>query len=146
MNNPIWNLLATTNRWFVLIGIVVSTIVWMLWYGPLVFGKLYGKLLGITMETVTKEEEKAGMMRSMPRELLSRFLYFIGLGYALEIGGWTSLPMCLLFAFVVWLVFVFPTNMSQTARSTYSMKMLWLVAGNTLLSTLIATTIRYFVF
>jgi hypothetical protein len=146
MNNPIWNLLVTTNRWFVLIGIVVSTVVWMLWYGPALFGNLYGKFLGMNMDTVTPEEGKAGMMRSMPRELLSRLLYFIGLGYALEIGWWTSLGMCLLFAFVVWLVFVLPANMSQTARSTYSMKMLWLVAGNTLVSTLITTTIRFYVF
>ena len=78
----------------------------MLWYGPVLFGNLYGKFLGIKMDTVTPEEEKAGMMRSMPRELLSRLLYFIGLGYALEISGWTSLGMCLVFAFVVWLVFV----------------------------------------
>ena len=146
MNNPVWNLLVTTNRWFVLIGIVVSTVVWMLWYGPTLFGPLYWKLLGVNMDSVTPEERNAGMMRSMPRELMSRVLYFIGLWYALEMSGWTSLSLCLLFAFVVWLVFVFPANMSQTAWSNYSLKMLWLIAGNTLLSTLIATTIWFFVF
>lgn len=146
MNNPIVNLLVTTNRWFVLIGVVVSTLVWMLRYGPVLFGPLYWKLLGVNMDTITDEERKASMMRSMPRELVSRALYFIGLWYALEMSGWTSLSMCLLFAFVVWLVFIFPANMSQTARSTYSMKMLWLIAGNTLVSTLIATTIWFFVF
>lgn len=146
MNNPVVNLLTMTNWWFVLLWVGLSAVIGMLWYSPALFGNLYGKWMGIKMEGLTDAEKKAGMMRSMPREILSRVLYFIGLWYALEMSGWTDLVMCLIFSFVVWLVFIFPANMSQTAWSTCNIKMLWLIAGNTLLSTLIATVLRFYLF
>ncbi len=146
MNNPLFNILVTTNRWFVLIAVVCSSLIGMLWYSPALFGNQYGKWMWIKMDGITDAEKKAGMMRSMPREIVSRVLYFIGLWYALQISGWTDITMGLVFAFVVWLVFVFPANMSQTARSNCDSKVLWLIAWNTLVSTLVATAIRFLVF
>jgi hypothetical protein len=144
MNNPIFNILMATNRWFVVVGVIISTLLGMIWYGPALFGNLYGKWMNIKMEGVSDEEKKASMMRSMPWELLSRVLYFIGLGYALQMSGWTSIGMALIFSFVVWLVFIFPANMSQTTWSNCDMRALWLIAGNTLLATLLATTVWFY--
>ncbi len=146
MNNPIINLLATTNWWFVVVGVVVSSIVGMIRYSPTLFGHQYGKRMGIKMEWLTDAEKKAGMMRSMPREILSRILYFIGLGQALQMWGRTDMTSGLLFAMVVWAVFILPANMSQTAWSTCNMQMLRLIAWNTLLSTLLTTALWYILF
>lgn len=55
------------NYWLILIGVVVSIIIGSIWFGPLMFGKLWMKINGV--EHKSKEELKA-----MQKEMGSAYL------------------------------------------------------------------------
>lgn len=145
MNNPIVNLLATTNWWFVVVAVICSLIIWMVRYNQKVFGRWYGQWMGMPTQ-VSEEERKLWMARGMKREILSRVLYFIGLSQALMIGGWTDMTNGLIFAVVVRAIFVLPTQMSQVAWSPVNTKVLWFLSGKILVETLVVTMMRFLFF
>lgn len=73
-------MLANVNWGFVIVMTIVSMLLGMIWYGPL-FGRLYGKYLGMTPEKMNdpeymKEQEK-GILPLMIGELVTRFVFFI---------------------------------------------------------------------
>jgi Protein of unknown function (DUF1761) len=148
MNNPIYNLLATTNWWFVITSTIIAMIIGAIWFSPKVFGTLYGKRMNIDMDCskTPKEEQMKEMMRSMAGELVSRFLYYLWLGQALAISWWTDLTSWLIFTVVVWLIFIFSTQLSQISWSMVDRRVLWLITGSSLLSSLIATVLWFAVF
>jgi hypothetical protein len=62
------------------------------------------------------------------------------------VGGWTDMWNGLIFALVVWAIFVLPTQMSQVAWSNANMKVLWLLSGKILIETLLVTVLWFFFF
>lgn len=55
------------NYWLVLLGVVISVVIGSLWFGPLMFGKLWMKINGV--EHKSKEEIKA-----MQKEMGSAYI------------------------------------------------------------------------
>ena len=147
--NPIFSLLNTTNRWFVLVCVVMATVLGMLWYGDFLFGNKFATWMKFPedmMKNKNSPEAKKAMMGSLIREIISRALYFMGLGQALMIGGWEQLSHGIVFGIIVWLIFVFSTQLSQTTWSNVDQRVLWITAGNMLTQTLLAVLIWYMVF
>lgn len=125
-------LFATTHRGFVILMTVISLILGMLWYGPLLFGKYYGKRMGIS-----KTNMKPDMTIPMTGEIISKLLYFIGLGMVLANGGGMGS------AIIIWFCFVFATLLSQVVWTSDDVdkRVLALTAGKVLVDTIIAVFI-----
>lgn len=144
MNNPVYNLIVTTDRWFVLVAVVVSLVIGMFRYGPKLFWNHYMKRMRFPTDMAMGDEQKKSMMmHNLIYETISRILYFMWLAQALAVGGWTDMMSGLVFAVVVWLLFVFSTQLSQITRSMVDKKVIWILSGKVLFETLIATVIWF---
>lgn len=140
---PLTSLLASTDWLFVLVSVVMSMIVGWIWYHEKVFGNLYGRWMKMPKMV---GETPEGIAMAFAGEILSRILYFIGLGQAFLITGWTSISDGLVLALVVWAIFVFPTQLSQISWTLADKKVLLLITGSALLQTLIAAVLWFGVF
>lgn len=145
MNNPVVNLLMTTDRLFVLVAVVVSSVVGMLWYSPKLFWTYFMKWMHfpVEMTQLTETQKKQLMGRNMIFETLSRVLYFMWIGQALAIAWWDDMLSGLVFGVVVWLLFVFSTQLSQVTRAMVDKRVVLVVSGKILFETLLATVIWF---
>lgn len=128
MFTALTTLFTTTNWGFVIAMTVISTVLGALWYGKYIFGGVYMKRIGF--ENMKKKMEP-NMTVPLTLEIISRILFFVGLGMAIATGGMGM-------ALVVWLCFVFATSLSQTAWAGVDNRVVLLIAGKVLLDTIIA--------
>lgn len=70
--NPLTAVLASTNRWFVIVGTIVSFVLGAIRYNKHLFGTQYGKWLGMQ-----PTDSKSNMGRLFVLEIVSRVLFFI---------------------------------------------------------------------
>lgn len=138
--NPLLSLLSSTHWMFVAACVVISLVFGSIWFHPKVLGTAYARWMKLPMPAGKMPE---GMGMTFVFEIISRILYFIGLAQALAISGWENMGSGLVFAFIVWLLFVFSTQMSLLAWTNADKKALLLTSGNVLIQTLIATVLWY---
>lgn len=136
-------LLSSTNWAFVAVCVVMSLVFGSIWFHPKVLGTKYARWMKLPTPAGKMPE---GMWTTFVFEIISRILYFTGLAQALYISGWENLGSGLAFAFIVWLIFVFSTQMSLIAWTNADKKVLILTSTNVLIQTLIATVLWYTLF
>lgn len=110
---------------------IISQIVGMIWYGPL-FSSLYMKEFGKTL--ADREQWMKDMPKSMLLEVLSRLVYFVGLGILLNYTAQLTVSTvgCLYFLAVV------STERSAVIWSDHSWRLWAMRAGKVLIDTVIA--------
>lgn len=89
----------------VLVAAVAAMILGFLWYSPVLFGKQWMKLMGITQDSKKKE----GMVKTMGISFLTEIIMAIVLGSLLMTSMVDSLTNALVFAFMIWLGFIATT-------------------------------------
>ena len=85
------------------------------------------------------------MASSFAWEIVTRFFYFLGLGELLRgVGGdiWLGLPVIV----VAWFLFTLTAQISQIVWSQADKRVIFLSAGNTLVQTILAAVVWYYVF
>ena len=140
---PILSLLSSTDWFFVATCDFMSLVFGSIWFHPKVLGTAYARWMKLPTPAGKMPE---GMATTIVFEIMSRILYFTGIAQALYISGWENMTNGLVFAFIVWFIFVFSTQMSLIAWTNADKKSLILTAGNVLIQTLIATVLWYTLF
>jgi len=148
--DPLLSLLSSTNWIFVLVATVVSMIIGMLWYGKYMFGPTYAKWIKLPpmpMKGSPEEKDRNQPMGVvMLLEFIGRVLYFAGLGRAFTFVLPDTMVSIACFAIILWLVFVFSTQISAVIRSSADRRVLWISGSKMLLDTIIAAVLRYAAF
>lgn len=130
------NVLSSTRWSFVWIMTIISLILWMLWYGKIMFWPWYMKWMHLGKTT-----GNSSMLRSLIYEFISRILYFIGLWWIFITRGRLDLQSVLSLSMLVWLVYIFATQLSLISRSSSNKKVLWIITVNTLIQNVIAAIV-----
>lgn len=137
--SPLWMIAMIQNviwstRWsFVLIATIVSMVIGVVWYGKILFGPLYMRYMHIT------KDKNPGMIWPMIYEFIARVLFFIWFRWILVTWGKVDFMGALPVAILVWLVFVFSTQLSLVARGSWNKKVIWIVAWKMLVDVIWAT-------
>lgn len=93
------------NVWEVLVAAVVGYVVGALWYSPVLFGKLWMRLSGVTMGDMEKAKQK-GMAKSYVIMFIGILIMSYVLAQVLEVFGAASAWMGIQIAFWLWLGFI----------------------------------------
>ena len=129
LQNVLWS-----TRWsFVLIATIVSLVLGMVWYGKMLFGPAYMKYMHFW------KDKNPGMLRPMIYEVISRVLFFIWLRWILVTWGKVDFVWALPVAVLVWLFYVFSTQLSLIVWSSSNKKVIWIVAWKMLVDVIWAT-------
>lgn len=134
LQNVLWS-----TRWsYVGIMTLISLILGFIWYSKILFGPSYMKWMRLWKE----KEKDPSMLRPLVYEVISRIVYFMWLWWILvTLNRWLDFDWVFPIAIVMWLLFVLSTQLSQTVWSPVNKKVLRIIAGNSLLQTIIATRI-----
>lgn len=65
------------NFWPLLIGAISNMIIGALWYSPILFGKVWMKLAGITEADIEKENSSKSMLLGLIPSILSVFFLYL---------------------------------------------------------------------
>jgi hypothetical protein len=134
----------TVNIWGVIVSALAIMILGMVWYSPLLFGKKWMQLVGMTSE-MTAEAKKAARTSYLISTIVSLLMSYV-LGLFIKNMFTVTLGQSILVAFFAWLGFA-ATSMSneylyavkQKPWSLYAIN-----AGYQLGSLLIASIILFF--
>jgi len=93
----------------ILVASVVSFLVGMVWYSPLLFGKVWIKLIGISKEDMEKSMKK-GMATSMLLGFVTLLVMSYVLRYFIEVLRYSTAIDGVILGFMIWIGF-FATSM-----------------------------------
>ncbi len=133
--------MITVNIWAVVVVAVVQMVLGFIWYGPL-FGKNWGRIIGMDMVAMTPEKKKEMQNKMGPTYLLA-FVLSLLTAYILAhfIRAWTDYSG-MMTAFVIWLGFVMPIVAGASIWSGKPRKVAWemflLTAGYQLIAFMLA--------
>jgi hypothetical protein len=94
--------LNNVNVWAVLVAGIVNMVIGAFWYSPLLFGKMWMKLSGLTDTELQKAKEK-GMGKSYLIAFIGSLVMAFVLAHLLQLTNATSLSAGLTMAFWLWL-------------------------------------------
>lgn len=107
---------VTVNYWGLLLAAIASMIVGFLWYSPLLFGKVWMRLKGFSLDSLQSEQQRMGLYYGLS------FLLTLVMGFVLShiitfsnnFYGYPMIQTGLITAFWVWLGFVMPVQATAT--------------------------------
>src|SRR3989344_4502289 len=96
----------------ILLAGVVSMAVGFLWYGPMLFGKQWIKLMGYTDESMKKAQKEMGKTYTMSFVLTLIMAYVLShvMGLSQSFYGNSGISTGLMTAFWMWIGFVMPVQ------------------------------------
>lgn len=103
----------------VLLAAIASFVIGFLWYSPLLFGKMWMKLRGITQANMKKGQKDMGMLYglSLVVSLFTAYMLAHVMALSLNYYGYPKLNTGLNSAFFMWLGFVMPVMVTATIFS-----------------------------
>jgi hypothetical protein len=118
----------TINMWAVLVCAVAAQVVGMIWYGQKIFGKAWGRVMGMDMTTMTPEKRKE-MQKSMGGLYFLQFVLSIVTALVLALvlnqffafGAWAGVKIALL----MWLGFIIPLEAGMAMWGGKPKKLAW---------------------
>ncbi len=122
----------------VLVAGFVSMAVGFLWYSPMLFGKPWMKLMGITKESMKEAQKEMGKMYALSfvATLVTAYVLFHVMTFSENFYDYTSLQTGLTTAFWVWLGFVAPVQMTDVLFGGKKWNLFFINAGYQLASLL----------
>ena len=99
------------NIWAVLVAGVAYMVLGFLWYSPLLFGKQWMKMMGITQKH--QEENKQNMTKTMGLSFLGSLVMAYVLAHVLSYTGAITVAQGMQGGFWVWLGFVATTGLND---------------------------------
>ena len=149
--NAFFSIFSLSDILFLCVCVIMSLVVWSLWFHAKVFWNLYARWMGLPVPKPGQMPK--GMAQTFLAEIVSRIMYFGFLTFvfigtrevAFDSGESVSLFVILMFVLAIYIGIIFPTQLSQIAWTKAQKKAVFLIWGNTLLQSLIAGGI-WFVF
>lgn len=92
------------NLWSVLVAAVAAFVIGAMWYSPILFGKRWMELKGISEKDVT-ESSKQGMWRRYVAQFISTAVMFVVLGFFIANASVASAGEGALLALIAWVGF-----------------------------------------
>ena len=122
----------------VLVAGFVSMAVGFLWYSPMLFGKPWMKLMGITKESMKEAQKEMGKMYALSfvATLVTAYVLFHVMTFSENFYDYTSLQTGFTTAFWVWLGFVAPVQMTDVLFGGKKWNLFFINAGYQLASLL----------
>ncbi len=114
---------------------VVSMIVGFLWYSPLVFGKQWMKLMGLTDAKL--EAAKKGMSKMYALSFLAALVTGYILGMVVKMAYSTTVVGGMKVGFGVWLGFIAPVQMTEVLFGGKSWDLYYINTGYQLISVIL---------
>jgi hypothetical protein len=99
-------------NWVAIVGLtLMGFILGPIWYGPLLFGKIWMRIHGHDKKTPAEQKKgMEGMWKLMVSEVVSTFLMMVGLACIIRaIPQYSGIQN----AFMIWLAFVLPMSVSN---------------------------------
>jgi hypothetical protein len=127
---------GTVNYLAVLVAGVVGFMPGALWYSPVMFGKQWQAMTGISDEAA-KAMGKAPFLISAIGGLLLAY----GIARVMNLAGLSGLQGGVMIAALVWLLFLAPLMLSQTLYQGRPVKLWWIDVGYRFISTMIVGVI-----
>lgn len=93
------------NFWAVLVAAVVAFAIGAIWYSPMLFGKEWMTLTGMTAKDVAAAKAKGGMWKSYLAQLIGTLVSFIVLGFIVAAASGVTASDGAFMGFLVWLGF-----------------------------------------
>src|SRR4051812_29019585 len=90
--------------WSIIVATIVAYVIGALWYSPVLFGKEWMRLRGISEKDIT-EESKRGVWKLYIVQLIVTLILFCVLGFIITATGSLSASNGLFLAFLAWLGF-----------------------------------------
>ncbi len=97
--------LADINYWAVLVAAIVSMVIGGLWYSPVLFGKLWMQLSGITQKQIA-EAKKKSMTKAYVLQFIASLIMACTLAHVFSLLNVTTLSYALETMFFLWLGFI----------------------------------------
>ncbi len=98
--------------WSVIVASVVAFVIGALWYSPLLFGKEWMALMGITDKDVA-EAKKESMVWSYVIQLIATVITFIVIGFAIAAIGASTARDGAFVGLIAWIGFSVPAAAGQ---------------------------------
>jgi len=92
------------NIWSIIVASVVAYVIGALWYSPVLFGKEWMRLKGISEKDIT-EESKRGVWKLYLVQLITTVVLFCVLGFIVTATGSITAGDGIFLAFIAWLGF-----------------------------------------
>lgn len=96
----------------IIVASIVSFVIGMLWYSPLLFGNLWMKSAGLSKEKIGKAKKK-GMGKTILIAFLTTVIMVYVLGYLLNILNYNDAISGAIIGFLVWLGFLATTGLGR---------------------------------
>lgn len=116
------------NIWAVIVCAVLSMVIGMAWYGKMLFGKSWMRVMGVDMSTMTPERQKEMQKKMWPSYLAQFILSIISvvvlsitINKFLVFGAWGGMQV----AALMWLGFMMPIAAGGALWSGKSKKNAW---------------------
>ncbi|HYD35733.1 MAG TPA: DUF1761 domain-containing protein [Vitreimonas sp.] len=110
------------------VAALASFTVGMVWYSPVLFGNMWMKLMKVTAKDMAKAKARgmAGIMGSSFAATLLQALILVWFSQTFLMGGVRPTAM---FAFLAWLGFIVPTQITQVIYENKSWSLFFLSTG-----------------
>ncbi len=120
------------NIWSVIVAAVVSFGIGALWYSPILFGKEWASLIGLSAKDM--EGMKAGVWKAYVAQFIATLVSFAVLGFALAATGTDTASEAAFVGFLAWLGFSVPVGLSSLLWKKASFKLFLIEAVCSLLT------------
>ncbi len=120
------------NIWSVIVAAVVSFGIGALWYSPILFGKEWASLIGLS--TKDMEGMKQGVWKAYLVQFIVTLVSFAILAFALSATGTATASEAAFVGFLAWLGFAVPVGLSSLLWKKASFKLFLIEAICSLLT------------
>ncbi|MBS3144335.1 DUF1761 domain-containing protein [Candidatus Woesearchaeota archaeon] len=125
--------IVDVNYWAVLVAALVAFVIGGLWYSPVLFGKLWMQLMGITPKMMT-EAKKKSMTLSYVLQFIALLVMACVVAHFISLLGLTTLPEILQLVFWSWLGYQATLELSSTLWGCKSWSLFLLNSAHNLVS------------
>lgn len=123
-------ILIEVNMWAVLVAALAHVGIGFVWYSPYVFGKVWTRLMGFSVETpeglAAWEERQKHMGKTFTLTAMGALILSYALAYFMEMFFVDTITDALRLGFIVWLGFIATTSFVGVLFSGKSKK-LWAI-------------------
>lgn len=123
----------------VVLGAISNMIIGAIWYSPMVFGKTWMKLVGISQKEI--DSGKKQMSKTYSMAFVGALITAYILAVILDLVGATTILEGLQIGFLIWLGFVATTTLSTVLFENKKTDLYLLNNGYNLVSTLVMSVI-----
>lgn len=119
-------LLSSTDILPILLAAIINMVIGFAWYSPLLFAKPWMRLMGFDIKLLKKQQQDSG-----PLYLLSFFAAIVQslvLVTLFELTGVTTISLGWAFGFILWVGFIFPTELTGAlfSKEKFSLQLLFI--------------------